>query len=105
MGKAKNRGKFGHKVGRPTNKMCADLNRKREIQEDPHNALRRMAREDIRGTDMEDVPDYNEMILGNDPEIEEWVWGFLSQGKNPFLFKTDGMIVQMGGLTNWSNTT
>ncbi len=94
----KNRGKFGHKVGRPSKRMCAELNRKNEIQGDPHNALRKMARENIRSTDTENVSDYDETIFGNGSEIEEWVWGFLSRGENPFLFKTDGMIVQMGGL-------
>ena len=84
-----NRGKFGHKVGRPSRKMYEALDKRQDFDSDPHQRLRELASVNIWEVDPELVSEFDEAVPEKTMRLGEWI---------PFIFKCDGMIVQMSGL-------
>ena len=102
MGKTINRGKFGHKIGRPTNQMRLELERRKDLHAGITSAeqLQKLARVDVRTVDPEDVSEYVE--VGNADAVS-WIKGLAKHTGNPFLFKVDDLLVKMDGLDLFSS--
>jgi len=94
----KNKGKFGHKVGRPSRKMYKALETKKEFVRDPHGSLKDLASVDIREVDPDLVSEYDEAALGEAMGLAEWLRTLAGNTYNPFIFKCGGMLVKMGGM-------
>lgn len=66
--------------------------------------LERMSEVDIRTVSPEDVIDIKDVKIDSNQPREEKMKSYLSQMKNPYVFKTNGVIVKMSFSKNSGRT-
>lgn len=59
---------------------------------------------DIRNVDPNDIPDINELKIDKRKSSEERILDYLKQVENPYVFKINGKLVQIGFSENSNKT-
>lgn len=109
MPRPDNYGRFPGRRGRPSKaavqamkeaEQAAEAERKAKLPVYPmltYPELREKFNADIRSVDPSEVTDINDIHIPKTIFPYKWLQAWITQTGNPFLFKIDGTVVQLGG--------
>lgn len=72
--------------------------------EEMQNKIEKYKDFDIRNVDPNDIPDINELKIDKRKSSEERILDYLKQVENPYVFKINGKLVQIGFSENSNKT-
>ena len=99
----KNRGKFGHKMGRPTKAMLAELEDRRIFPMTTKGQLRKLASQDVREISLDDVVCFEKLDLPENGSLWDFMVALITQSGNPFAFKDGEYLVKLGDFSYMRN--
>ena len=92
----KNRGKFGHKMGRPTKAMLEELKDRRIFPMTTRGQLRKLASQDVRDIDPDNVVCFDKLDLPEAGSLWDFMVALITQSGNPFAFKDGDYLYKLG---------